>query len=356
MRKCKLLTIAVFIVSACIFSACAKTTASEEIGANECVTETLVERTVLDVMSDALKEKYLNARAGEMICVAIQLKDGINLQEVEEMAEKNAGLTEEEKKLITSTAPPNEEENQIILEALRRVSKERIKILHEHHEKTNREFIKSAGIPEDRIGSVGTLTSSVREVQLTADEIEVIALRPEVVYMDAEIIIVPPVIKIDTEKYDHMLSAAYWERDTILRSLMLNKDKIEERGYGIGITKFDTLEELNEFKSNYTEALSLDTSQDEVKSFNTNTSKYDEQFFEDNTLIAIFYGSNSCSLRYSVYDIVSDGNKVCFEVTETTARELLDFGMAEWIITITVSDEEVAVWNDYDVVYVDGQE
>ena len=229
MRKCKLLTIAVFIVSVCIFSACAKRTASEEIGANECVTETLVERNVLDVMSDALKEKYLNARAGEMICVAIQLKDGINLQEVEEMAEKNAGLTEEEKKLIKSTAPPNEEENQIILEALRRVSKERIKILHEHHEKTNREFIKSAGIPEDRIGSVGTLTSSVREVQLTADEIEVIALRPEVVYMDAEIIIVPPVIKIDTEKYDHMLSAASWESDTILRQLTLNKDKIEER-------------------------------------------------------------------------------------------------------------------------------
>lgn len=355
MRKCKLLTIAVFIVSACIFSACAKRTASEEIGANECVTETLVERTVLDVMSDALKEKYLNARAGEMICVAIQLKDGINLQEVEEMAEKKAGLTEEEKKLIKSTAPPNEEENQIILEALRRVSKERIKILHEHHEKTNREFIKSAGIPEDRIGSVGTLTSSVREVQLTADEIEVIALRPEVVYMDAEIIIVPPVIKIDTEKYDHMLSAASWESDTILRQLTLNKDKIEERGYGIGITKFDTLEELNEFKSNYTEALSLDTSHDEVKSFNTNTSKYDEQFFEGNTLIVIFFQGAS-SDRYGVYNIVSDGNKVCFEITETTGNEIQECASTEWIITILVPDEEVEEWSDYDVVYVDGQE
>ena len=355
MRKCKLLTIAVFIVSACIFSACAKRTASEEIGANECVTETLVERTVLDVMSDALKEKYLNARAGEMICVAIQLKDGINLQEVEEMAEKNAGLTEEEKKLIKSTAPPNEEENQIILEALRRVSKERIKILHEHHEKTNREFIKSAGIPEDRIGSVGTLTSSVREVQLTADEIEVIALRPEVVYMDAEIIIVPPVIKIDTEKYDHMLSAASWESDTILRQLTLNKDKIEERGYGIEITKFDTLEELNGFKSNYTEALSLDSSWDEVKSFNTNTLKYDEQFFEDNTLIAIFF-QGATSDRYGVYNIVSDGNKVCFEITETTGNEIQECALTEWIITILVPDEEVEEWSDYDVVYVDGQD
>ena len=176
MRKCKLLTIAVFIVSACIFSACAKRTASEEIGANECVTETLVERTVLDVMSDALKEKYLNARAGEMICVAIQLKDGINLQEVEEMAEKNANLTEEEKRLINSNTAPDDDENKIILEALRRVSAEKTKILKEYHVRENNEFIKNVGIPEDRIGSVEYLLPFIRDVWLTPEEIKTVAL------------------------------------------------------------------------------------------------------------------------------------------------------------------------------------
>ena len=99
----------------------------------------------------------------------------------------------------------------------------------------------------------------------------------------------------------------------------------------------------------------MDSSWDEVKSFNTNTLKYDEQFFEDNTLIAIFF-QGATSDRYGVYNIVSDGNKVCFEITETTGNEIQECASTEWIITILVPDEEVEEWSDYDVVYVDGQD
>lgn len=351
MRRNKLLiATALFIVSILTLSACAtKKTASD--GNN--VSETETERDVLHIMTDALKEKYLNAKDGELICVTIELRTDFDLQEVEEMAEKNANLTEEEKRLINSNTAPNDEENKIILEALRRVSAEKTKILKEYHVRENNEFIKNVGIPEDRIGSVGYLLPFIRDVWLTPEEIKTVALRAEVIFMDASIVVVPPTIQIDTEKYDHMVSAAHYNPDNTLSDIAVNKDKIEARGYGNPIIKLDTLEELKEFKEKYTEELSLDKSEGIYPggwlSFNANTEKYDEKFFEDNTLIAIYWKSGSSSLRYGIYDIVSDGDKVYFEVVETRGDYAGDAELGASIITIAVPDDEAEVWNDYDV-------
>lgn len=347
MRKCKLfVTTILCMVSILTLSACAaKRTAFDENN----ISETETERDVLHVMSDTLKEKYLNAKDGEMISVTIELKTDIDFEEVDEMAEKNANLTEEEKRLINSNTSPNAEENKIILEALRRVSKERTEILNEYHVRVNNEFIKSVGIPEDRIGSVGILIPFIREVKLTPEEIKMVALRPEVIYMDADIVIIPPTIQIDTEKYDHMVSAAHYNSDNTLSDIAMNKDKIEAKGHGAPVIKLDTWDEMNAFKENYTDELLLDRRVDELQSFNSNTQKYDEKFFEDNTLIAIYWMSGSCSLRYGIYDIVTDENKVCFEVVETRGNYFGDAALGASIITIAVPDDEAVVWNDYDV-------
>ncbi len=351
MRRNKLLIATVlFMVSILILSACAtKKTASD--GNN--VSETETEGDVLRVMTDTLKEKYLNAKEDELICVTIELRTDFDLQEVEEMAEKNANLTEEEKRLINSNTAPDDDENKIILEALRRVSAEKTKILKEYHVRENNEFIKNVGIPEDRIGSVGYLLPYIRDVWLTPEEMKMVALRPEVIFRDASIVVVPPTIQIDTEKYDHMVSASYYNPDNTLSDIAVNKDKIEARGYGNPIIKLDTLEELKEFKEKYTKELSLDKSEGIYPggwlSFNANTEKYDEKFFENNTLIAIYWKSGSSSLRYGIYDIVSDGDKVCFEVVETRGDYAGDASLGASIITVAVPDDEVAVWNDYDV-------
>ena len=351
MRRNKLLIATVLsMVSILTLSACATNKTASD-GNN--VSETATEGDVLRVMTDTLKEKYLNAKEDELICVTIELRTDFDLQEVEEMAEKNANLTEEEKRLINSNTAPDDDENKIILEALRRVSAEKTKILEEYHVRENNEFIKNVGIPEDRIGSVGYLLPYIRDVWLTPEEMKTVALRPEVIFMDASIVVVPPIIQIDTEKYDHMVSASHYNPDNTLSDIAVNKDKIEARGYGNPIIKLDTLEELKEFKEKYTKELSLDKSEGIYPggwlSFNANTEKYDEKFFENNTLIAIYWKSGSSSLRYGIYDIVSDGDKVCFEVVETRGNYAGDASLGASIITIAVPDDEAAVWNDYDV-------
>ena len=354
MRRYRLLTV-LLAVSVLTLSACAKGNSAKAM--NESEGEAQTERDVLNVMTDELKERYLNADKGELMYVTIKLQDDIiPYSEREKIARKNAEITAEERALLDDRYILNEVEVKKRDAAKKRIDREMYKWTGEYYENKCMDFLKSTGIDEGRYGYLSQKEPEMRKVDLTKEEILEIALRPEVVYMDYYDCRRPPVLKIDTEKYDHMLSCAYWDNDTILRPLALNKNKIEAVGYGIEIIKFDTMEELKEFKLTYSEELKLDITWDEDKSFNTNTLKYDEQFFEENTLMAIFYLAGSCSMRYGVYDIVTDGNKVCFEVTETTGAEAGDCGMAGWIITVAVSDDEANEWKDYDVRYVDGQE
>ena len=354
MIRYRLLTL-LLAVSVLTLSACRKGSSLEAM--NESEGEVQAEREALDVMTDELKEQYLNAEKGELMYVTIKLQDDIiPYSEREKIARKNAEITAEERALLDDRYILNEVEIKKRDAAKKRIDREMSKWTGEYYENKCMDFLKSTGIDEGRFGHMSWKEPEMRKVDLTKEEIAEVALRPEVVYMDYYDCRRPPVLKIDTEKYDHMLSCAYWDNDTILRPLALNKNKIEAVGYGIEIIKFDTMEELKEFKLTYSEELKLDITWDEDKSFNTNTLKYDEQFFEENTLMAIFYLAGSCSMRYGVYDIVTDGNKVCFEVTETTGAEAGDCGMAGWIITVAVSDDEANEWKDYDVRYVDGQE
>lgn len=354
MRRYRLLTV-LLAVSILTLSACAKGNSAKAM--NESEGEAQTERDVLNVMTDELKERYLNADKGELMYVTIKLQDDIiPYSEREKIARKNAEITSEERALLDDRYILNEVEIKKRDAAKKRIDREMSKWTGEYYENKCTEFLKSTGIDESRYGYLSWKEPEMRKVDLTKEEIFEVALRPEVVYMDYYDCRRPPVLKIDTEKYDHMLSASLWDNDAILRPLALNKNKIEAVGYGIEIIKFDTMEELKEFKLTYSEELELDRTWDEVKSFNTNTLKYDENFFEENTLIALFCGPDSCSYRYAIYDIVTEGNKVYFEVTETTGAELCDFGMAGWIITIAVSDDEAKEWKDYDARYVDGQE
>lgn len=354
MRRYRLLTL-LLAVSVLTLSACAKGSLSEAM--NESEGEVQTERDALDVMTDELKERYLNADKGELMYVTIKLQDDIiPYSEREKIARKNAEITAEERALLDDRVIISGAEEEKRNAARKRIDREMSRWTREYYENKCIEFLKSTGIDEGRYGYLSLKEPEMRKVDLTKEEILEVALRPEVVYMDYYDCRRPPALKIDTEKYDHMLSASLWDNDAILRPLALNKNKIEAVGYGIEIIKFDTMEELKEFKLTYSEELELDRTWDEVKSFNTNTLKYDENFFEENTLIALFFEDESCSMRYGVYDIVTDGNKVCFEITETTAMECIGFGRAEWIITIAVPDDEAKEWKDYDARYVDGQE
>lgn len=140
-------------------------------------------------ISNALKEELKNAGEDDLIPVAIELKDDIDLEEVDRLALSRAELSTEEVTLMTADISGLSKEEQEVqrqkqIDIMREVSRERIDILVDHYTDMNDAFIKNIGIEEERIGYVGSLTSFIREVMLTPAEIRCISLMDEVCCLD----------------------------------------------------------------------------------------------------------------------------------------------------------------------------
>ena len=116
------------------------------------------------------------------------------------------------------------------------------------------------------------------------------------------------------------------------------------------IYKFDTLEDLTQFKDSldYPEMLSF--AYDEVPPFNEVTAKYDEAFFSESTLLLVYAVAHTGSYRFAVDAISGDGTSLCVQIAETTHAEVVTDDMAGWFITVAVPDSAAAAYTEFDAV------
>ena len=122
------------------------------------------------------------------------------------------------------------------------------------------------------------------------------------------------------------------------------------------IYKFDTLEELTQFKDSldYPEMLSF--AYDEVPPFNEVTAKYDETFFSENTLLLVYVGAHTGTYRFAVDTITGDGTSLCVQIAETTHAELVTCDTSGWFITVAVPDSAAATYTEFDAVLAEGSD
>ena len=122
------------------------------------------------------------------------------------------------------------------------------------------------------------------------------------------------------------------------------------------IYKFDTLEELTQFKDSldYPEMLSF--AYDEVPPFNEVTAKYDEAFFSENTLLLVYVVASTGTYRFAVDTITGDGTGLCVHIVETTHAEVVTDDMAGWFITVAVPDSAAATYTEFDAVLAEGSD
>ena len=122
------------------------------------------------------------------------------------------------------------------------------------------------------------------------------------------------------------------------------------------IYKFDTLEELTQFKDSldYPEMLSF--AYDEVPPFNEVTAKYDEAFFSENTLLLVYVVASTGTYRFAVDTITGDGTGLCVHIAETTHAEVVTDDMAGWFITVAVPDSAAATYTEFDAVLAEGSD
>ena len=146
-----------------------------------------------------------------------------------------------------------------------------------------------------------------------------------------------------TPELEVTVSYANWGDLSQIYTKALNTDKMMISSVRhLPIYKFDTLVELQQFKNEVEEVLSIDQRYDEVVSFNEATAKYDEAFFEENTLMLVYVEASSGSCRYGVREVYNADGYFCIHIEQTNNPEVHTDDMAGWFVTVAVSDESVA--------------
>ena len=157
--------------------------------------------------------------------------------------------------------------------------------------------------------------------------------------------------------YDVALSYANWTDDSKIYTGSLNLSEMQSNSIQhLPIYKFDTVEDLMQFKTAFGDILTMDSGWDEIPSFNDTTVKYDENFFEDNSLLLVYVPASNSTHRFGLSGIGWDENELYIHVKETTGAELVDCAMAGWYLTVAVEKESIANCTEYDAFFANTSE
>ena len=129
----------------------------------------------------------------------------------------------------------------------------------------------------------------------------------------------------------------------------LNASKLNDSNpRNLPIYKFDTLSDLEKFKSDFGGENGFNYGWDEVPSLNDATKNYDESFFERYTLMLVYVEASSGSYRFGFKDVTIDGNDFCIHVEQTNHPQGWTDDMAGWFITVAIPDSMVANITEFD--------
>ena len=151
------------------------------------------------------------------------------------------------------------------------------------------------------------------------------------------------------EAFDIAVANTDWTDGSEIYLKALNTEKMTESSVlHLPIYKFDTLEELEQFKISFGKELDMEYGYDEVPSFNETTANYDETFFEENTLMLVYVSANSGSYRYGVNSVFCDGNSFCIHIEQLNNPEAVTCDMTGWFITVAVTDRMIEDCVEFD--------
>ena len=182
----------------------------------------------------------------------------------------------------------------------------------------------------------------------TAEDIPQIVVNglTELGWLDAKLPEAPIEITTNVET---AVAYANWTDDPAISTDALNADKmnISDEKH-LPVFKMETKQELEQFKTNYGEILSMNQSYGDIPSLEEVTSKYDEAFFEENVLLIVYVDANSGSLRFDVSSVYSDNESVCVHVKQTNNPEVVTDDMAGWFITVAIQKSTIRDRKSFD--------
>lgn len=153
------------------------------------------------------------------------------------------------------------------------------------------------------------------------------------------------------DAFEAEVSYANWTDDKDIYIKALNGNKMSEAVPYFPIYKFDTLVELEEFKEEFGDVLTMDGDYNDVPSLNSVTAKYDVKFFEENSVLLVYVEESSGSPRYGVNSVYCDGKSVCINVEKIYNPEVQTDDMAGWFVTVAIPDSMIKNCTEFDARY-----
>ena len=151
------------------------------------------------------------------------------------------------------------------------------------------------------------------------------------------------------DAFETTVSYANWTDGEEIYFGALNREKMALGSVQhLPVYKFDTLDELEQFKAAFDGVLTLDGGYNEVPSFLDATAAYDEAFFAENALVLAYVAAGSGSYRFAVDSVYCDETAFCVYVRQTNDPEVVTMDMAGWFVTVAVPDSMVETCAEFD--------
>ncbi len=145
------------------------------------------------------------------------------------------------------------------------------------------------------------------------------------------------------------ISWANWTDNEAVLEYACNKEKLlEDDSESYPLYKCESIEELKNFKEKYRGIFVMESSWDEVGSFESMTERFDEKFFEKNTLFLVYITSGSTTPRFKADRVVFTDDSLFINIKQTNRVEVGDDAMAGWLIAVPVGNERLQGILHYD--------
>jgi len=155
-----------------------------------------------------------------------------------------------------------------------------------------------------------------------------------------------------SKPYTYNVAYANWTGDYSVFLQSLNGDKMMISSVQhLPVYKFDTKEELDSFKSEFKDILTMDQGYDEVPSFDYITAAYDDSFFSKYSLMLSYVQANSGSYRYGVSDVYCEDKAFCMYIDQLNNPESYTEDMAGWFVVVEVDKEDIADCETFDAQF-----